>query len=112
MRTVPWPYEEPKGVAVFDGPLCLGLSSSDAKVDLPWAVLVDASGRPVLDSRGRPQVVEPYDHKVMSLEPINSQWLTPDVKAPARYRILFRPEKVREVAGSPGQRERERAKPR
>jgi DUF1680 family protein len=89
VRTVSWPVKNPKGVAVFDGPLCYGLSSNTANVDLPWAVLVDAAARPVLDSEGRPQAIDPASRKVCVLEPINAAWLTPDVKNPARRRILF-----------------------
>jgi DUF1680 family protein len=89
MRTVWWPVKNPKGVAVFDGPLCMGLSSSAANVDLPWTVQLDKSGQPLLDSAGRPQVVEPSTHTVKPLEPINARWLTPDAKDPARRRIVF-----------------------
>ena len=71
----------------------MGLSSSNANVDLPWAVKLDAAGRPVLDNAGRPQVVEPSSRAVKPLEPINAQWLTPDAKDPARRRILFQVEK-------------------
>jgi hypothetical protein len=96
-RIVRWPVKKPEGVAVFDGPLCLGLSSSTAKVDLAWAVPVDASGRPMLD-HGRPLVVEPSGRVTKPLQPINSRWLTPDAKDPARWRILFQiqDEKARE----------------
>ena len=94
LRVVPWPSKEPKGMAVFDGPLCLGLSSEAADVDLPWAVLVDADGRLVLDREGRPQVVEPSGRIVKTLEPISARWLTPDVKNPARKRVLFQSPKV------------------
>jgi DUF1680 family protein len=94
VRTVSWPEKAPKGVAVFDGPLCLGLSSSDAKIDLPWAVQVNVAGQPVLDEKGRPQVIEPFGNTVRPLEPINARWLTPDEKDPARRRILFQTGKV------------------
>ena len=90
VRTVSWPLKNPKGVAVFDGPLCMGLSSSAANVDVPWTVRLDASGQPLLDRAGRPQVIEPLSKTVKPLEPINSRWLTPDEKDPARWRILFR----------------------
>jgi len=89
LRTVPWPTGRPQGVALFDGPLCLGLSSVAADVDLPWAVLVDASGRPRLDGKGRPQVTEPSGRIVNALEPISARWLEPDVKDPIRRRVLF-----------------------
>jgi DUF1680 family protein len=94
VHTVAWPAAEPKGVAVFDGPLCLGLSSEAADVDLPWAVLADASGRPVLDGEGRPQVADPASNTVKALEPISAKWLTPDVKNPARKRVLFQIKKA------------------
>jgi hypothetical protein len=76
-------------VALFDGPLCLGLSSETADVNLPWAVLVDAAGQPVLNNEGRPQVIEPSGRTVKTLEPIGARWLTPDVRNPARKCVLF-----------------------
>jgi hypothetical protein len=89
LRTVPWPEKKPIGFAVFDGPLCLGLSSESADPKLPWAVLVDDSNQPIPDKAGRPQVVNPSDNTKKPLVPINSKWLTPDEKDPARWRILF-----------------------
>lgn len=89
LRTVPWPAQEPKGVAVFDGPLCLGLSSSAVDVDLPWAVRVDTSGKLVLDGQGRPQASEPSGRTTNAFAPISGPWLTPDVQNPARKRVLF-----------------------
>ncbi|MBN2579618.1 MAG: glycoside hydrolase family 127 protein [Pirellulales bacterium] len=94
LRLVSWPARNPKGVAVFDGPLCLGLSSDSADLALPWTVAVDAAGRPVVDAQGRPQVVDPSGNKKL-IEPINSKWQDPDVKNPARWRILFRTLKSR-----------------
>jgi hypothetical protein len=95
LRAVAWPAAEPKGIAVFDGPLCLGLSSEQADVDLPWAVPVDGSGRLSLDSAGRPQVIEPSGRTLAVLEPVGANWLTPDVKNPARKRILFQKKESR-----------------
>lgn len=89
-RVVPWPVKEPKGVALFAGPLCLGLSSETADVNLPWTLLVDGANQPVLDGAGRPQVTEPSGRTVNTLEPIGAKWLTPDVKNPARRRVLFK----------------------
>jgi hypothetical protein len=65
------------------------LSSGAVHVDLPWAVLVGAAGRPVLDREGRPKAIELSSRTSGVLEPINTQWLTPDAKNPARRRILF-----------------------
>jgi hypothetical protein len=85
---VPWPVKEPKGVGVFVGPLCFGLSNEVADLSLPWTVLEDASGRPLLDDKGRPQVAEPSG-RTAALEPVSAGWLAPDVKNPARRRVLF-----------------------
>jgi DUF1680 family protein len=100
VRTMPWPAKDAKGVAVFDGPLCLGLSSDKANVDLPWTVLIDSAGSLTLDNDGRPQAVEPTSGESMRLEPINSRWLTPDAKNPARQRILFGDDKDDKGVGS------------
>ena len=88
-RVVPWTAKEPKGVAVFDGPLCLGLSSEVADLTLPWAVLVDGANRPISDGSGRPQVAAASGGTLNALEPIGANWLTPDVRNPARKRVLF-----------------------
>jgi DUF1680 family protein len=93
LRTVLWPPKNPKGFAVFDGPLCLGLWGGSADVKLPWAVLVDTAGRPVLDQSGRPQAVNPSDGAKKPLLPLNSKWLTPDLKKPSPWRILFQTKK-------------------
>ncbi|MEN6575323.1 MAG: beta-L-arabinofuranosidase domain-containing protein [Phycisphaerales bacterium] len=81
LRTVPWPADKPQGVALFDGPLCLGLSARTTDVNLPWTVRIDASGRP--------QLMEPNGQTVNALEPICDPWLEPDVKDPIRRRVLF-----------------------
>ena len=88
-RLVPWPAAKQREVAIFDGPLCLGLPSDAADVDLPWAVLVDSSGGPHLDDNGRPQVIDPAGRILTALEPIGARWLLPDVADPLRRRVLF-----------------------
>lgn len=120
VRTVAWPAkggdeffklpwsEDTRTVAVFDGPLCMGLSKvwpaidlpenmprassarSSYDVDLPWALGTDAGGHPILDSLGRPQAIEPSSRTLFPLEPINARWLDPNVKDPPRRRILFK----------------------
>lgn len=55
----------------------------------PWAVLVDDSGRPLLDKQGRPQITEPSGRTVTDLQPISSHWLVPDVHDPVPRRVLF-----------------------
>jgi DUF1680 family protein len=89
VRLIPWPPQKPLGVGVFDGPLCLGLPATAGDVNLSWAVLVDDSGRPILDAQGRPQVVEPSGRGPAALAPVSSDWLIPDVKDPTKRRILF-----------------------
>ncbi|HLA85928.1 MAG TPA: beta-L-arabinofuranosidase domain-containing protein, partial [Thermoguttaceae bacterium] len=88
-RLVAWPPKKPLGVAMFDGPLCLGLSSDAADVKLPWTVMLDEDGTPALDAQGRPQVVDPSGDHVQPLFPIAADWLVPDTKNPRRYRVLF-----------------------
>jgi DUF1680 family protein len=89
LRVVPWPDSGAKTAALFDGPLCLGLSSDSADVDLPWTVLVNTSGQLVLGNDGRPQVTEPSGRISSALVPIGANWLSPEVKNPARNRVLF-----------------------
>lgn len=90
LRSVPWPPSQPEGVAVFDGPLCLGLSGRVADPELDWAVRVGASGRPLRDKDGQLRLVESSGRIMGILEPISADWLVPDVKDPHRWRILFR----------------------
>ena len=92
-RVVPWPPDRPVGVAVFDGPLCLGLPSDAGDVSLAWAVLVDAAGRPQLDAAGRPLISDPHGRVQSPLEPVSARWLLPDVKDPIRRRVLFQKRK-------------------
>jgi len=82
MRLVPWPSGKPEGVAVYNGPLCLGLSSAVAKVDEPWRVRQT--------SPGRIELLAPSGKPVSGLAPVGDDWLNPDVHDPHRLRILFR----------------------
>jgi DUF1680 family protein len=94
-RLIPWPVEKPAGVGVFDGPLCLGLSGESADLSLPWAVLIDGEGRPVLDDQGRPQAADPSGKIRRPLEPVSARWLIPDIKDPVKRRILFQTKRVK-----------------
>jgi hypothetical protein len=89
LRLEPWPPEGPLGVGVFDGPLCLGFPATAGDVEAPWAVLVDRSGRPLLDVAGRPQAIDPSMRALVPLEPVSSGWLLPDAVDPVEWRILF-----------------------
>lgn len=89
-RLVRWPNAPSSMVAVFDGPLCLSLSSADASVDGDWRVLTTPDGKLKLDHSGLPEVVNGNGGKVVSLRPIGDDWLTPDVSDPHRLRVLFK----------------------
>jgi hypothetical protein len=89
VRLVPWPQEKPVGVGIFDGPICLGLPADAGDVSLPWSVLADASGHPLLDAAGRPIVLDPSGLAISPLEPVSARWLLPDIKDPIRRRVLF-----------------------
>ncbi|MCX6223710.1 MAG: glycoside hydrolase family 127 protein [Bacteroidia bacterium] len=60
-RIVPWPAGKPVGVALYDGPLCLGMPADNSSSDVIWS----------------------------KLEPVGSRWLTHQVKEPVKMRILF-----------------------
>jgi rhamnogalacturonyl hydrolase YesR len=95
LRVVPVPEEDTKAYAIFDGPLCLGLPGETADVNLAWALLVRDSMIPALNGQGRPQVNDPSSGRTLSnLEPISANWLKPDVKNPARMRVLFQMKKA------------------
>ncbi len=79
------------GIALFDGPLCLGLAGPAEDLAAEWAVLLDEAGRVRLDGQGRPLVIEPSGGTVRALEPIDAGWLEPDVNDPVPRRIVFRP---------------------
>jgi len=89
LRLVPWPAAGPDRAAVFAGPLCLGLSSAAADVDLYDSVLVDGQGHLVLSPDGQPQVVGKDGQTISSLRPICEDWQSPNVMNPNRLRVLF-----------------------
>jgi len=61
-REVPWPAANPAWVALYDGPLCLGLPADSSSSDVCWS----------------------------GLQPVGSGWLTHQVQEPAKKRILFK----------------------
>lgn len=89
-RIFPWPKNNPVGVAIYDGPLCMGLPCDRANVDAGWILMTDDTGLPVLDTAGRPQVSDSAGIRQTWLEPVGSRWLDPDVREPLRRRILYR----------------------
>jgi len=89
LRLVPWPPAGQDRVAVFAGPLCLGLSSADTDVEAYDSVLVDSQGSLVLSPDGQPQVVGRDGQIVCRLRPISEDWQSPNVLNPNRLRVLF-----------------------
>ena len=89
LRLVHWPKEDSASVAVFDGPLCLALSSADADVDAQWRISTTTDGRLALNSSGQPVLVGGKGETQVRLRPLESDWLNPDVFNPHRLRVLF-----------------------
>jgi hypothetical protein len=89
LRLVPWPAAGSNTSAVFDGPLCLGLSSADADIDNFDALLVDSQGNLVLSPDGKPQAVGKDGQTLSRLRPIGEDWQSPNVMNPNRLRVLF-----------------------
>lgn len=89
VRLVPVPGRGPDRVAIFDGPLCLGLPDSSADVDASWDALAGPNGLPALDGAGRPLVAGPGGTRTASLVPVAGDWLSPDVNNPRRRRVVF-----------------------
>jgi hypothetical protein len=88
-RLVHWPTADAPTVAVFDGPLCLALSSAAGDVDAFRYVRADEEGRPLLDGQGRPIVLDADGHALAGLAPMADDWLSSPVADPNRLRILF-----------------------
>ncbi len=89
LRLVPWPDEKSSTAAVFDGPLCLALSSAAADVDRFAKLLVTSQGGLLLSADGKPQAADAKGETISAFKPIAEDWLSPDVKNPNRLRILF-----------------------
>ncbi len=89
-RLVHWPKEDSLTAAIFDGPLCLALSSVDSKVDGDWKVAVTKDGKLALDSSGQPVVQSGTGEAAGPLRPIGEDWLSPELSNPHRLRVLFK----------------------
>lgn len=90
LRLVPWPQADSPLVGVFDGPLCLALSSTDADVDADWRLATTADGTLALNSAGQPVLVGETRERIGKLRPLENDWLSVDVLNPRRLRVLFR----------------------
>ncbi len=89
LRLVRWPKGNSQMAAIFDGPLCLALSSVDAAVDEKWRIGVTTDGRLALSPSGQPLIRSDKGEFAGSLRPIGDDWLSPDVANPHRLRVLF-----------------------
>ncbi|MBN2210859.1 MAG: glycoside hydrolase family 127 protein [Sedimentisphaerales bacterium] len=75
--------------ALFDGPLCLALSSADADVATEWSLAVK-DGKPIRNDAGEFQLTDGETIEWHKLTPIAHDWMSSDVKEPNRLRILFK----------------------
>lgn len=89
LRLVPWPDKGSDSMAVFDGPLCLGLSSAETDVNAFSRVLVSPGGKLLLTPEGRPQATDGKGGITSGFRPIAEEWLSPELKNPHRLRVLF-----------------------
>ncbi|MEW6742118.1 MAG: beta-L-arabinofuranosidase domain-containing protein [Planctomycetota bacterium] len=80
-RIVRWPAADSPMVALFDGPLCLGLSSAVADIEKYRFACLGEGGLPVACNES--------GDVVRGLAPIAEDWRAPDVREPNRLRILF-----------------------
>ena len=90
LRLVRWPKMDSPTVAVFDGPICLALSSADANVDAAWGVRTSEDGKLAVNSSGRPVLSGASGAADVGLRPLGDDWLSPDVSNPHRLRVLFK----------------------
>jgi DUF1680 family protein len=90
IRTVPW---RGGGIAVFDGPLCLALSSADSDVTSDWSLIL-SEGRPVRDDAWRFKLTTGKEVVWKTLEPIAHDWRSSGVKKPHQLRVLFNVKEV------------------
>jgi DUF1680 family protein len=89
LKLVPWPDKAAATAAVFDGPLCLAISSATADVDAFNHILISPDGKLDLSRDGRPQAANNSGAIVTSFRPIAEDWLSPNLKNPNRLRVLF-----------------------
>ena len=89
LRLVSWPDEKSSTAAVFDGPLCLALSSAATDVDGYRNLLLTPQGGLLLSADGKPLAADAKGGTISAFKPIAEDWLSPDVKNPNRLRILF-----------------------
>lgn len=92
LRAVRWPDASASAFGVYDGPLCLGLSSEGGDVERFAYVPLRRSGNPIDDGTGHVRPLDEAGERAEGvLAPIGEGWLNPDVKAPHRIRVLFVP---------------------
>ncbi len=89
MRIVPWPKSDSETVAVFNGPLCLGISSADVNIDVLDKVLLNDKGGLLLSPEGQPRAADGRGNAAAAFRPIADDWLSPNIKVPNRLRVLF-----------------------
>jgi hypothetical protein len=89
LRLVRWPLADSPNAAIFDGPLCMGLSSADRDLTTELSVVTTPSGELALGSNGQPQFTAKGKPVALRLHPIEENWQSPDVFEPQQFRVLF-----------------------
>ena len=89
LRLVRWPLADSPNAAIFDGPLCLGLSSADRDLTTELSVMTTARGELALGPDGQPLFSAKGQPVALRLHPIEENWQSPDVFEPHQFRVLF-----------------------
>jgi DUF1680 family protein len=88
LRIEHWPDKNSSQIAVFSGPLCLGLSSQDAKLDEPYKIKGASFGK-VDGTEIRGHFMLNNQRVDLPLHPIADDWQSPNVFNPNKWRVLF-----------------------
>ncbi len=92
LRLAPWQQSQAGSpmAGVFDGPLCLALSTAQGDVSAESTVATTAKGKPAVNAQGQPVVLDKQGRQVALLRPLEQDWMSPDVYTPNQLRILFK----------------------
>jgi hypothetical protein len=89
LRLVRWPRPDSPTAAIFDGPLCLGLSSADRDLAIELGVIMTPSGALALGPDGQPRFTAQGKPVALRLHPIAENWQAPSAFEPQQFRVLF-----------------------
>jgi hypothetical protein len=89
LRLVRWPLANSPTAAIFDGPLCLGLSDADRDLTAELRVVTNARGELALGPDGQPLFSAKKHAVALRLHPIAENWRAPSAFKPHQFRVLF-----------------------